>query len=203
MLKKVVVSVMVGVSLFAAQSVQPDANVSKKVEAKKQKPQVRLFEVTSVDGKKFHFLVSQTGVECKECEGKVLIMDFFGKHCPPCRASIPILSDTQKKMGDKLQIVSFHVQETLTPSDLIELRKQLGINYPIVDMTASRDNYAFVEYIGAASGWQNSIPYMLFFDPLGRYRGHHYGIVNPQGLEKTIEKLYQSAQGVAHKKAKP
>ncbi|MRI84206.1 MAG: hypothetical protein C6I00_07290 [Nitratiruptor sp.] len=154
-----------------------------------QEGPVRQFEVVSVDGEKFHFEVSNRGVVCKECQGKVLIMDFFGKHCPPCRASIPILSKLQKEMGDKVQIISFHVQESLTPQDLVYLRGRLGLDYPIIDMTGSEANYQFVEYIGQASGWRSTIPYMLFFAPDGRYVGHHYGMVDLQSLKESVQKI--------------
>jgi thiol-disulfide isomerase/thioredoxin len=196
MVKKVIATLLVTAALFGAQTPQADGKAAAKASPK-------TFEVTSIDGKKFHLTVTQRGVECKECKGKVLLLDFFGKHCPPCRASIPTLAKTQKELKDKLQILSFHVQETLTPQDVMELRKELGINYPIMDMTANPQNYAFIEYIGAASGWQNTIPYMLFFDPSGRYRGHHYGVVDAEGLKKAVEKLYSNAHKEVPKKAKP
>ena len=195
MMKKVIAALLTAAALFGAQGPQAGGEV--------KQPAPKTFEVISVDGEKFHFTVSQQGVVCKECKGKVLLLDFFGKRCPPCRASIPTLAKIQKELKDKLQIISFHVQETLTPQDVIELKKELGIDYPIIDMTADDKNYAFIEYIGAASGWQNTIPYMLFFDPNGRYRGQHYGVVDANGLKKAVEKLYESSQGVTHKTAKP
>ncbi|MRJ02381.1 MAG: TlpA family protein disulfide reductase [Epsilonproteobacteria bacterium] len=202
-------SLFLVVSLFGAQGQQSSRNESGQggqATATKRAPTENFFEVTTVDGKKFHFLVTNEGVSCKECKGKVLIMDFFGKHCPPCRASIPTLAKLQKEMGDKLQIVSFHVQEKLSQQDLKDLRERLGLDYPIVDMMGDKSNYQFVEYIGRASGWQNTIPYMLFFAPDGRYMGHHYGMVDYNGLKRSVQQIYDlvvNNQGVIHKGVVP
>ena len=149
------------------------------------------FEVVSIDGKKFHFTVTSRGVLCDEAKGKVLLIDFFGKNCPPCRASIPVLAKIYKEMGDKVQIIALHVQQKLTPRDISMLKKELGINYPVVDMMADGRNYEFVEYLGAVAGWKGTIPFMLFFDKEGNYRAQHYGMVDYKKLKDFIEKLYK------------
>ena len=147
------------------------------------------FTITAMDGKKFHFTVTDRGVHCQECAGKVIILDFFGKYCPPCRAMIPVLGKLQKALPNKLQIIGLHVQQKLTPSNMTFLKK-LGIDYPVVDMMASDGNYNFINYLGQASRWQNSIPYMLFFDKEGQYKGNHYGIASYESLKEVVEQLY-------------
>ncbi len=174
MVRKLIFVSMLVLSLFAS-----DQNLTQQAK----------FTITAMDGKQFHFIVTERGVQCKECAGKVIILDFFGKHCPPCREMIPVLGKLQKALPNKLQIIGFHVQEKLTPSDMTFL-KHMGIDYPVVDMMASNGNYDFISYIGQASGWQNSIPYMLFFDKKGQYRGHHYGIASYESLKEAVEQLY-------------
>ena len=146
------------------------------------------FTLTTVEGKKIHIHIKKNGIEVKEYPNKVIILDFFGKNCPPCRMEIPILGDLQKKMADTLQIIGLHVQRPLSPSD-VEMLRKMGINYPIVDYSVDRDNYEFVEFIGELTGWSGSIPYMLFFDRNGNYAGYHMGMAQESSLEKFIQKL--------------
>ena len=146
------------------------------------------FTLTTVEGKKIHIHIKKNGIEVKEYPNKVIILDFFGKNCPPCRMEIPILGDLQKKMADTLQIIGLHVQRPLSPSDVAMLRK-MGINYPIVDYLTNKENEEFVEFMGRLTGWSGSIPYMLFFDRNGNYAGYHMGMAQESSLEKFIQKL--------------
>ena len=147
------------------------------------------FEVTTVEGQKLHFTITPTALYCDEARDKVLILDFFGKDCPPCRKMIPVLGKVQKEMADRVQIIGLHVQKPLSKEEYAEL-KALGIDYPVVDMLADQQNMLFVEYLGYATGWNNGIPYMLFFDRLGRYRANHYGMLSEDVLKKAIDQLY-------------
>ncbi|SMC08483.1 TlpA family protein disulfide reductase [Nitratiruptor tergarcus] len=151
------------------------------------------FVLTTVDNQKIHIHIKKNGIEVKEYPGKVIILDFFGKRCPPCRMEMPILGDLQTKLKDKMQIIGLHVQEPLSKRDLQELYKR-GINYPIVDYLPNKENQAFVGFIGQLTGWSGSIPYMLFFDPKGTYQGYHIGMANEESLKKFIEKLYNTSK---------
>jgi thiol-disulfide isomerase/thioredoxin len=155
------------------------------------KKEVR-FEVTTVEGQKLHFTITPTSLICDEAKGKVVILDFFGKHCPPCRQMIPVLGKVQKEMADKVLIVGLHVQEPLDKEEYAQLRT-MGLEYAVVDMMAHERNMHFIEYLGYATGWSGGIPYMLFFDRNGRYRANHYGIVSYETLKKAIEQLYNTA----------
>ena len=146
------------------------------------------FTLTTVEGKKIHIHLKKNGIEVKEYPNKVIILDFFGKNCPPCRMEIPILGDLQKKMAGTLQIIGLHVQRPLSAGDIAMLRK-MGIDYPIVDYLVDRNNEEFVEFMGRLTGWSGSIPYMLFFDRNGNYAGYHLGMAEESGLEKFVQKL--------------
>ncbi len=146
------------------------------------------FTLTTVDGKKIHIHIKKNGIEVKEYPNKVIILDFFGKNCPPCRMEIPILGDLQKKMADTLQIIGLHVQRPLSSSDLAMLKK-LGVDYPIVDYAVDKNNYEFVEFMGELTGWSGTIPFMLFFDRNGNYAGYHLGMAEESSLERFVQKL--------------
>ena len=147
------------------------------------------FTLTTIDGKQIHITIKKNGISVKEYPNKVIILDFFGKHCPPCKVEMPILGDLQKKMAKKLQIIGLHVQQPLDVKDIAALQKR-GVNYPIIDYAASKSAQEFVEFIGRLTGWSGSIPYMLFFDRNGEYAGSHLGVAMEESLQNFVEKLY-------------
>jgi len=166
MLKKVLIFFMVCVGLlFGANS--------------------KTFTLKTMEGKKIHIEVNDEGIKVKEYPKKVIILDFFGKNCPPCKAEIPILGKVQKKYKDKLQIIGLHVQEPLDIKDY-NFIKNRGVNFPVADYM--QGNQEFVEYIAKLTGWRGSIPYMLFFDSQGIYKGYHLGMMDEDTLIKIIEK---------------
>ena len=178
-MKKLLVSLLVITSLFAATKEQP-----------KEKEFKQNFVLTTTDGKKLHITVTERGLRVKEYPNRVIIVDFFGKHCPPCRMEMPILGELQKKKRDRLQIIGLHVQQPLSKTDIEDLKKR-GINYPVADYLTDKQNSAFVNYMAQATRWQGSIPYMLFFKKNGEYAGYHLGLASSQSLEKIVDKLYE------------
>lgn len=165
-MKKILLFLMVGILAFASNA--------------------KSFVLDRVDGKKIHIEVNDNGVKVKEFPNKLIILDFFGKNCPPCRAEMPILGEIQKKYKKDLQIIGIHVQEPLTIKDF-SMIKNRGVNFPVVDYMQSQQNQNFVEYISRLTGWQGSIPYMLFFDKNGTYQGYHLGMMEEDLLKKFIE----------------
>ncbi len=143
------------------------------------------FVLNEITGKKIHIEINKSGVKVKEFPKKIIILDFFGKNCPPCRAEMPILGEIQSKYKKDLQIIGVHVQEPLTIKDY-SIIKNRGVNFPVVDYMQNQD---FVEYISNLTGWQGMIPYMLFFDKNGTYEGYHLGMMEEETLEKIIEKI--------------
>ena len=85
------------------------------------------FAKVDVDGK----LVS-----IRDFDADLILLDFWGSWCAPCRTSIPHLKELQDRLGGKkLQVVSV-AYEQVAPADrwakLKDLSKELGINYPIL-----------------------------------------------------------------------
>ena len=146
------------------------------------------FVLKTMEGKKINIEVNDNGIKVKEYPNKVIILDFFGKNCPPCKAEMPILGKIQEKYKDKLQIIGLHVQEPLDLKDYSFIKNR-GINFPVADYM--QGNQEFVEYIAKLTGWRGTIPYMLFFDSKGEYKGYHLGMMDEATLEKIIEQNYK------------
>jgi thiol-disulfide isomerase/thioredoxin len=146
---------------------------------------VRDFTLKTMEGNNIHIEINDDGIKVKEYPKKIIILDFFGKHCPPCQEEMPILGKIQKSMKDKLQIIGIHVQEPLSIKDYSFIRKR-GINFPVADYM--QGNQEFVEFISRLTRWRGTIPYMLFFDKKGIYIGYHLGMMDEDTLIRIVEK---------------
>ncbi len=151
------------------------------------------FVVHTVDNKDIHITVTDNGIKVAEYPDRVIILDFFGKNCPPCQIMIPRMIELQRKMPDKVQIIGMHVQE---PLDMYDLKRfaEIGINYPVVDYLTNKDNQRFILHIAQLVGWDGSIPFMLYFDRNGNYVKSHLGIASQEELEDDVTMYYLSVK---------
>lgn len=109
------------------------------------------------DGKRYQHLIPLEGepapqltltnwigdpVALEELKGKVVVVDFWGTWCPPCRASIPKNVDIAKRYeGD---VVFLGVHDSKRGADRMpELAEQMGINYPLAVDVASASEQAW------------------------------------------------------------
>ena len=63
-----------------------------------------------------------------EYAGKVVVVDFWGTWCPPCRAEVPSFVTLQEKYGDDLQIVGLNYNDE--PEAIEAFVEEYGMNYP-------------------------------------------------------------------------
>lgn len=144
----------------------------------------RKMSIIDITGKTYDVTTIKNGLKIKELEGKIVLVEFFGYRCPPCKESIPHLIDLQKKYKDKLAIVAIEVQGYPKPQ-LKKFVKEKGINY----ITATEEDASeFVGYIQQGTQWQNYIPFSVVFDVNGVYQDHKEG-----GLisESTLQTLFK------------
>ncbi|WP_165071628.1 redoxin family protein [Paludisphaera rhizosphaerae] len=75
-------------------------------------------------------------VSIRDFDADLILLDFWGSWCGPCRTSIPHLKEIQSRLGGKkLQVVSVafeQIKPEKRAARLKELRQELGINYPIL-----------------------------------------------------------------------
>ena len=62
--------------------------------------------------------------------GKVVLLNFWGPWCPPCRAEVPALEELQDAFRDKLVIIGATVFSAEAPVE--QFYKDYKINYPVI-----------------------------------------------------------------------
>jgi len=142
-------------------------------------------------GKKLHIKGTQNGLQIKEYQGKILFLEFWGTHCPPCLISIPHYIELKKKYKDRLAILAIEVQDTPT-SMLKEFIKKHQINYDIIDY---RSGISLVNYISQRTQWRGSIPFLLIFDTKGNYVTSQVGLLPQEALDGVIDTLTKMNKG--------
>ncbi len=81
-------------------------------------------------------------VSLHDINADVILLDFWGSWCEPCRKSIPHLIELQNKFaGKRFQVVGIACEKAAAPRDrqasAVKAVNELGINYPV--LLSSRD----------------------------------------------------------------
>ncbi|WP_292657024.1 TlpA disulfide reductase family protein [Nitratifractor sp.] len=144
--------------------------------------------LTTINGKKLHFQGTTNGLQIDRYKGKIVFLEFWGTHCPPCLMSVPHYIELTKKYGDKLAVVAVEVQDTPAPV-LKKFAKSHGVNYDVIDY---RTGMPLVNYISQRTKWSGSIPFLTIFDQQGNFVTAQVGLLPQDALEgviKTLEKI--------------
>ncbi len=145
----------------------------------------KYIKLPTLNGKTIHIKGTDGGLEIPEYKGKVVFLEFWGTHCPPCLASIPHYVDMIKKYKGKLAMLGIEVQNT-PKARLKSFVKAKGINY---DVVAYEDAGYFVDYIANRADWKGSIPFLLILDPDGQVVTMQVGMLPQNVLEKVLNDI--------------
>ena len=119
------------------------------------------FELATLDG---------SGFKLSDYSGKVVMLNFWGTWCPPCRKEIPDLVNLQEKYGkDGLEIVGVTLNSG-SAADIQKFVDENDINYTVLT-DLKKDETQYVTYlIGQTIGQQiSSIPTTLIIDREGYF----------------------------------
>lgn len=117
------------------------------------------FKLATIGGEEF---------KLSDYKGKVVMLNFWGTWCPPCRKEIPDLVNLQKKYNkDGLEIVGI----TLNSGSVADIQKfatKYNINYTILTDIKNNETQAVTYLYGQAIGQSiSSIPTTLIIDREG------------------------------------
>lgn len=135
------------------------------------------FKVTTLDGKP---------LSLADLKGKVVIVDYWGTWCPPCRMEIPHFVALKKQFKDKLAIVGMTWEngqsDAKTINKVNKFAAEAGINYRLVMLKEQTD-------LAAIPGGVTAFPTTLFIDKQGRVRAKEIGYRDLSALKSLVTAL--------------
>ncbi len=119
----------------------------------------------------------------------IFVVEFWATWCPPCRASIPHLSELQKKFKDK-NVVFVGISDE-TPATVKPFVEKMGekMNYTVALDKGKKTSAGYMEAFGIGG-----IPHAFVVDKAGRiiWQGHPMA-----ELEETLQKLVDGKYDMA------
>ena len=153
------------------------------------------FELKDIYGKSFEVIGKKNGLDIPSAKGKVVLIEFWGTHCPPCMFSIPHYIELTKEYKDKVAMFAIEVQAT--PKETLKsFVKEKGINYNIF---TQEENMDFVRYVAQRASWNGAIPFLIILDTKGEVVDIKMGMVSKEYLEQVIDYIYKKANNKAKK----
>jgi thiol-disulfide isomerase/thioredoxin len=134
------------------------------------------FNLKTHDGKDIKIVVGNDGWKFKGYEDKVILLNFFGTWCPPCKAEIPHLLNIKEKLKNDFEIIAVDIGKRdgthNTQAEIDTFIKQFGVNYPIVIGEENRKLFSAVMELNQGG----SIPFMILFNKKGQYVQYYIGM---------------------------
>jgi len=118
---------------------------------------------------------------------KVVLLDFYGTWCPPCKAEIPHLNNIRKKLGKEFEIIGIDIGnrrgQVNSNQHMIDFINKYHIKYPL---TVGGDNSKLLNSVSELNP-QGSIPFMILFDKKGRYLKYYIGMTPEEMIMSDIK----------------
>ncbi len=144
------------------------------------------------------------GEEIEEFEpGKVYVVEFWATWCPPCRDSMPHLSELQKEYKDKVSFIGVTREGNDVVQEFMERDHESGkkwfdvVQYRIALDDNDKTSEAYMEAAG-----QNGIPaaFIVGKDGVVEWIGHPMGMDEP--LKKIVDDSWDREEAIAAFKKK-
>jgi len=143
------------------------------------------FSITDVNNKVYTVKELANGLEFENIKDKIILLEFFGHRCPPCKKSIPHYISLQKKFKKDIAIVAIEVQG-LDRKALKSFGEKKGINYITISQA---DAGMFLEHVATRSGWSGAIPFLIILNQKGEVQTMQAGLIPESSLERVINGL--------------
>lgn len=150
-----------------------------------------VFNLKTTDGKDIIVEVTKEGWQFKGFENKVVLLNFFGTWCPPCKAEIPHLLNIRGKLEKDFEILAIDIGKRgggwNTPEELATFIKEFGVTYPIVTQADNLKLFGAVSELNPGG----SIPFMILFNKKGQYVQYYVGMKPEEMLFNDISKAIE------------
>ncbi len=164
--------------------------VSQKVSEKQKENGYKAYDFTFTD-------INGGKHKLSDFRGKVVIVQFFGTYCPPCKAEIPVLESIYKKYNGKVVVIGLAVddvgdtpenQKKFVEKALKPFVADMGITY----LVAPAPEDAWEAYAYKVVGL-DSIPQTYIIDKQGYLRYYETGFMPSYAslFDEAVRKLLQ------------
>lgn len=113
----------------------------------------------------------------QEHSGKVILVNFFGSWCPPCKAETPDFVQVYEKYKDKNKFVIIGIAVDQNQANVLQFVKDFGITYPVYQADTS-----LLEYFQI-----NPIPTSFLFDKDGSLLDSMIGYMSRNIVEQIAQ----------------
>ena len=125
------------------------------------------------------------GFTFPQYEGKVVLLQIFGKECQFCFEEMPIIRNLNIKYGQQLQVIAIQAQDPMSKATASNLINRFQMYYPIIE----RDNASeLLFFMRRTYGWNGILPYILLIKN-GVTEYSFKGKVSQQELDESVRSL--------------
>ncbi|MEA5446053.1 TlpA disulfide reductase family protein [Gammaproteobacteria bacterium AB-CW1] len=105
-----------------------------------------------------------------EWEGDILVINFWGTWCAPCREEVPLLVELQENYADQgVTVLGIALDEA---EPVIRFAEDYGINYPL--MVGENETLEVLEAFGSST---LGLPHTFVVDRNGKIVNFHLGLI--------------------------
>jgi thiol-disulfide isomerase/thioredoxin len=144
------------------------------VESKKNMSQI--FNLKTTTGKDIIINVKKEGWEFKGLENKVILLNFFGTWCPPCKAEIPHLNSIRSKLKKDFEILGIDLGQRggglNSEKHIQDFIQEFNVTYPIILGKKTKKLFTTVSDLNPSG----AIPFMVLFNKKGQYVQYYIGL---------------------------
>lgn len=113
----------------------------------------------------------------KEHQGKIVLVNFFGSWCPPCKAETPDFVEVYEKYKDKNNFVIVGIAVDDDQSKAVEFVNTYGVTYPVYQADRSLLSYFAI----------SPIPTSYVFDKSGNLLDSMVGYMSKDIVERIAQ----------------
>lgn len=117
--------------------------------------------------------------QLSEWEGDILVINFWGTWCAPCREEVPLLVDLQEDYGERGVTVLGIALDQAEP--VRRFAEEYGINYPL--LVGEQEALEALEAFGSGTV---GLPHTFVADRDGRIVNFHVGLIEPEDVEALL-----------------